>query len=206
MAVATCLLAMVMFKNHRYLLGIIISVVASFTHFLALSFLLFIAFFFAASFIFKEKINSVKVVLLMVAGSAVFTTFGASLFSTFRFAYRMTDTVESSSILSYAPMVIFAFLILFYNRNNKMDMGDNLCSISAYFNMVMLPVTAMWGVYRIPYLFLLPITVGLNNAMSNHRKEKLINITMVFVVLIFSFVKIVTTGVQNHSLDYTFIF
>ena len=87
-----------------------------------------------------------------------------------------------------------------------MDMGDNLCSISAYFNMVMLPVTAMWGVYRIPYLFLLPITVGLNNAMSNHRKEKLINITMVFVVLIFSFVKIVTTGVQNHSLDYTFIF
>lgn len=206
MAVATCLLAMVMFKKHRYILGVILSIVAGFTHFLALCFILFIACYFILTSIFKEKIHSSKVLLLMSAGSITFMTLGYSLFSTFRFAYRMTDTIETNSFLSYAPMVFFALVIHFYSRTQNMDTGDKLCSLSSYFNMVMLPVTAMWGVYRIPYLFLLPITVELNNVMSNNRHCRYSNIAIVTIVLIFSFIKIITMGIQNHSLDYTFIF
>lgn len=206
LAVATCLLAMSLFKKHRYVLGALFTFVASFTHFLAFTFVLLLGFYFVASLLFKDKINSLKVLLFMVAGGAVFTTIGYSIFSTFRFAYRMTDTVESNSILSYAPMVMFAFVILYYNRNKNMDFGDNLCSMAAYFNMIMLPVTAMWGVYRIPYLFLLPIAAELNNSMSMNKRNKLLNLAVVVIILVFSFVKIITMGVQNDSLEYTFNF
>lgn len=204
MGVSTCLLALVMFKKRHHFIGLMLALVASFTHFLAFAFLLFIGFSVAVTFIFKEKVNSIKVLLLMMVGSVAVTSLGASLFQTFRFAYRMSETVESSSIFSYAPMVLFAFVILYYNKNKKVDLGDNLCSLSSYFNMVMLPVTALWGVYRLPYIFLLPITVELNNVMSQNKKRSFINLMVIIVVLIFSFVKIVTMGVQNMSLEYTF--
>lgn len=204
MAISTCLLAMIMIKRQRYLVGAILTIVACFTHFLAFAFLLFLCFSIVVTCIFKEKVNSLKVLLLMMVGSVAVTTVGASLFQTFRFAYRMTDTVESSSLMSYAPMVIYALVILYYNKNKKVDFGDNLCSLSSYFNMVMLPVTALWGVYRLPYLFLLPITVELNNVMSQNKKSKMINLTVVAVILIFSLVKIITMGVQNMSLEYSF--
>lgn len=206
MAVATCLLAMVFFKKKRYIIGFTLSIAACFIHYLAFVFIMYLGFFFALTLLFKEKINSIKVILIMVAGSAVFTVLGYSVFSSFRFAYRMTDTVESNSILSYAPMVLFAFVILYYSRKNKMSLGNNLCTSSSYFNMVMLPVTALWGVYRIPYLFLLPITVELNNLLTQNKKSWLINVITVIVVLIFSFVKIITMGVQNFSLEYEFNF
>ena len=206
MAVATCLMAMVFFKNKRYFVGFILSIAACFIHYLALVFIMYLCFFFVLTLLFKEKVDSIKVILLMVAGSAIFTVLGYSVFSSFRFAYRMTDTVESNSILSYAPMILFAFVILFYSRKDKMGLGNNLCSLYSYFNMVMLPITALWGVYRIPYLFLLPITVELNNLMSQNKRNRLINFITVLVVLIFSFVKIITMGVQNFSLEYEFNF
>lgn len=207
MGVSTCLLAMTMMQKKHFFCAAILIVIACFTHFLALSFIMYLVFFLFAVLFFKKRINSKRFLLLALAGVYAFSIVSLSIFQTFRFAYRMSDQVEINNYISYAPMVFFALVIMHYNKKKTLELGDNLCATASYFNMIMIPLTISWGIYRLPYLFLLPIAVELSNVFGIGKSYNPITKNVVLVIIIiFSIVKIITTGVQNMSLDYTLFF
>lgn len=206
LAVGHCLIALVTLRKRKYIIAGIFVLIASFTHFLAFAFFLFIGFYYFVR-IFFRRINSVKTLVILALGVMVFSNVAFAIYQTFRVSYRISEEVETNSILSYAPYVLLAVVILYFNRKKNEDHGDNLCALAVYFNMLMIPITISWGIYRLPYLLLLPIVIEISNTFGDRKAYKsILRPIVTFIILVFSFVKIVTTGVQNMSLDYTFNF
>ena len=208
LAIGHCLIALIALKDKKYIMALLFAFLAIFTHFLALALLFYLGAYYGSKLLFK-RVNSVKTILILAIAIAAFAGVGLGVFQTFRFSYRMTDEVETNSVISYFPYVIFSLIILFLNKNKKgyNTPNEDLCTFAIHLNMVMIPITVLWGIYRLPYLFMLPMVVALSNTFGNGIKDKkTIRLFVTIVIVFFSFIKIITMGAQSGALDYSFDF
>lgn len=208
LSVGYCLIVLVYLKERKYIKMSIFMVLAVFTHFVAIAFVMFIvAYLFFRNFA-KEKIYSFKTILLLICGVLVFSRFAFSIYKTFRVSYRVTDELLLRNILSYLPYIVFMMVILYCKgKHSYQDNNKDICVLGTYFNTVMIPITIQWGIYRLPYLFIIPTAIELTNTFSDDdRNDRLVVKVTILIVLVFSFVKILTMGVQNYSLYFEWIF
>ena len=207
-SIAFCLLALISIKNKHYVRFVIFSIIAVFTHFLALAFVAFLLYRLAIKLFFKKR--QVSILLLVLSAVLVFaiSRFGLNFFQTMRIAYRMSNSISISSVLSYAPYVIFALYICYRYSRTSINSNQTLLVAGMFFVVATLFLTIQWGVYRLPYIFIPLISVGLINSLNKddfalNRKNDYCRMyypVLMGICLVFSAVKIYTMGIQNMSL------
>ena len=197
-----CLLALVAMRENKWIKAIIFCLVATFTHFISLAFIVFIGYFFLIKTIFKRHIYALSTIIISLIGVYVFSSLALETFSTFRVSYRMTESASLDSYISYIPQILIAVVIWYYKRKDKPDNKKSMLILSVYYNVIMLQLTIQWGIYRLPYLFLLPMSVAVSNYFRPTKSNNTIYFIFVVIFYLYSLIKIVTMGVQNGSLSF----
>lgn len=206
LACAYCFLAAICYKRKKYIPAVIFTVVASFTHFLAIAFVMYIGYCIVIKQLYKYKIFSIKTLVLSAVGVFIFSKIAVDIYATFRVAYRMSGTISLRNFLSYLPQAICAWIIFYYQKDKKFDRVNGPCVLAAYFNMVMIPITIQWGIYRLPYIFLPFCAMALTNSFNQKTYQ---NVAIMFctkwMLYAYCTLKIITMGLQNESLNFTFL-
>ncbi len=206
LACTYCFWAAICYKRKKYIPAAIFTIIASFTHFLAIAFVMYAAYCIVIKQLYKNKTFTIKTLFLSVIGVFIFSKIAVDIYATFRVSYRMSGVITLRNFFSYLPQAICALIIFYYQKDKRFDRGNGPCILAAYFNMVMIPITIQWGIYRLPYIFLPFCAIALTNSFNKRTYQ---NIGIMFcakwMIYAYCILKIITMGLQNESLNFTFL-